>query len=173
MALNMYHPIYINGAIYRIDQGKILGKGSYGCVYKAFDDNNHAYAIKEFDFNKVDDAHPEKRRQEILNEVQIMQSLNHKYIIKYYGYAEDKSNKKMYILMELATKSLRKFCNDKLLPPFAEREKFVRNIMFQICRFLFTSENTILKHIITTGKKPKIQHPPSSNWKREKSATET
>lgn len=128
MAHNMFHPISINGKIYNIDHRNLLGRGSFGSVYKAYDLDRKVFAVKEIDLMKLD----EKKKQDLLSEVQIMQSLiDNNNFVKYYGYTEEKPDK-MYIAMELCSKSLKQFCSEGLQSDLTEREKVARTIMIKI-----------------------------------------
>jgi serine/threonine protein kinase len=125
---NTYFPIEIDGNIYRIDKDKILGRGSFGVVYRAIDSKNQEYAIKQFDFSSMSDYEKKKTKLEILNEINIMSPLKHRHIIKYFGFTEDKTNERMYILMELCDESLRSFLTKGKLPKIPDRESTVRRI---------------------------------------------
>jgi serine/threonine protein kinase len=96
-------------------KGKLIGKGGYGKVYSGLNtkDGKHI-AIKEMELGMLrkrvsttrqsqssnKDADFKNQIGEVTNEISLMQSLNHKNIVKFLGSEVDIKNKKLYIFME-------------------------------------------------------------------------
>ncbi|KAG8344129.1 putative protein kinase [Trypanosoma vivax] len=82
-------------------KGKLLGRGSFGAVYEATSDlTGGKMAVKMFYFNED----REESISELLNEIQIMCSLNHPNIVHYF-HCERKDNS-VNLFMELCSCSL-------------------------------------------------------------------
>ncbi|EPY28767.1 protein kinase [Strigomonas culicis] len=82
-------------------KGKLLGRGSYGAVYEATSDlTGGKMAVKMFYFS----ADRESSINQLLNEIQIMCSLNHPNIVHYF-HCERKDNN-VNLFMELCLASL-------------------------------------------------------------------
>ena len=59
---------------------KLIGKGSYGKVYKARrKEDNQVYAIKTIDLTKMN----QDNKQKTLNEIRILCSVDSKYVVSY------------------------------------------------------------------------------------------
>ena len=63
--------------------GKLIGKGSYGCVFLAYDKNDKSkvYAIKQIEKDKIDDKY---KKEALKKEIQIMYELEHENSVKLY-----------------------------------------------------------------------------------------
>jgi len=74
-----------------------IGKGSFGSVYliKKKEDNKQ-YVWKELDYGKMSD----REKQQVVSEINILKSLDHPNIVKYYDKIIDKDHKRIYIIME-------------------------------------------------------------------------
>lgn len=78
----------------------LLGKGSFGKVYKARSKlNKKIYAIKMVDLKKIENKDVLRLS---LNEAEFLSKLSHPHIIKYYKNFEDKNEEKLYIITEFA-----------------------------------------------------------------------
>ena len=79
--------------------GKFLGKGSFGSVQlvQRKSDNKY-YAMKRIAMSKL----PEKDKQNALNEIRILASLNHKNIIGYKESFYDEASQTLNLIMEYA-----------------------------------------------------------------------
>lgn len=75
----------------------MLGEGSFGKVYKAtsIEEPDLAYAIKQIKKPKTSDA----ALNELRREINIMQTVDHPHIIKYYETYEEENY--IYLVMEL------------------------------------------------------------------------
>ena len=78
----------------------LLGKGSYGCVYKVTRNNNDntLYALKQVPFTNL----KPKEKQNSLNEIRILASIHSKNIIQYKESFYDKETNSLCIVMEYA-----------------------------------------------------------------------
>lgn len=82
-----------------LKKGKLLGEGSFGKVYEAFDDiKGQMIAIKEFKINILE-GFSSSKLQILKDEASLLSRLNHKNIVKFYGVISDDSSFK--ILLEL------------------------------------------------------------------------
>ena len=71
---------------------KIIGKGAFGVVYKAFElYSGHIVAIKKI---PVD----EHNKKHVIKEIELLKKLEHPNIVKYYNYLKEDEN--IYIIME-------------------------------------------------------------------------
>jgi len=78
---------------------KLLGKGSYSNVYKVRRiKNGDIYALKKVKLGKLTC----KEKENSLNEVRILASINHPYIISYKDAFYDKGSSCLCIIMEYA-----------------------------------------------------------------------
>lgn len=76
---------------------QVIGKGSYGIVYKAENKTTgQIVAIKEINYDNDDDL------KEIMIEINLLKNLNHINIVKYHGFIQKMSN--LYIILEYAAK---------------------------------------------------------------------
>ena len=76
----------------------MLSKGAFGKVYKATHKKTKlTYAIKEMEKKQLREAN---MVEQVVNEVKIMYSLNHDYIIKLYNHFEDDDH--IYLVLEFA-----------------------------------------------------------------------
>ena len=77
----------------------LLGKGSYGCVYKVTRNNdNTIYALKQVPFTNL----KPKEKQNSLNEIRILASIHSRNIIQYKESFYDKETNSLCIVMEYA-----------------------------------------------------------------------
>lgn len=84
-----------SSAQYQLKQ--VIGKGSYGIVYKAENKTTgQIVAIKEINYDNDDDL------KEIMIEINLLKNLNHINIVKYHGFIQKMSN--LYIILEYAAK---------------------------------------------------------------------
>lgn len=84
--------------ISEFDKVKSLGQGAFGKVFKVYHKTNKLfYAIKEMEKAQIKSN---DMSEQIINEVKIMYSLNHDYIIKLYNHFEDDKN--VYLILEFA-----------------------------------------------------------------------
>jgi serine/threonine protein kinase len=67
-------------------KGSLIGEGSYGKVYQAFDEDiGNIIAIKEIDIKYTNNDYLENKILSIQQEIEILSKLKHKNIIKYHG----------------------------------------------------------------------------------------
>ena len=91
---------------YKFNKDDIIGRGGFGCVYKAYDLNTKEnVAIKEIYFEDDD------KKYLILNEIELMENIESLYSIK----VKDKfiDGKYYYIIMELCDDNLENFVKKK------------------------------------------------------------
>ena len=107
---------------------QLLGKGSFGCVYKVRRKNSGSgeiiRALKEISKEKM--CLNEENSQEIRNEISVLKSLDHPNIMKIYEFFED--NKKMYLISEFCGGDIGNINNIYGIFP----EFLVKYIMFQV-----------------------------------------
>ena len=71
--------------ITRYQKGELIGEGSFGKVYKVFEeDGGQIFAMKEIDVKKMTEKHLQ-RIKSFEQEIEILSKLKHKNIIKYFG----------------------------------------------------------------------------------------
>jgi len=71
---------------------KIIGKGAFGVVYKAFElCSGKIVAIKQIPVDS-------KNKKNVIKEIELLKSLDHPNIVKYYNYLKEEDN--IYIIME-------------------------------------------------------------------------
>lgn len=77
-------------------KGKLIGSGGFGKVYLGLDGNTGTLvAGKEFSF---EGGNTEQKVKDLEQEMKLMQKLNHRHIVKYYG--ADRRDQMFYIFME-------------------------------------------------------------------------
>jgi serine/threonine protein kinase len=80
----------INEKYYKIQ--KIIGKGAFGVVYKAFElCSGKIVAIKQIPVDS-------KNKKHVIKEIELLKGLDHPNIVKYYNYLKEEDN--IYIIME-------------------------------------------------------------------------
>ncbi|XP_063818765.1 serine/threonine-protein kinase PLK2 [Pseudophryne corroboree] len=88
----------ITGRRYR--RGKVLGKGGFAKCYEMTDlTNNKIYAAKIIPHSRVSKPH---QREKIDKEIELHRTLNHRHVVQFYHYFEDKEN--IYILLEYCSR---------------------------------------------------------------------
>ena len=109
----------------------LLGKGSYGSVYKV-QKNNDYYAMKVFDLSEKDN----KSKEYIESEIKILSELKNEYIIKMYEtFTFDKN--KICLVMELCEHGdLFQLILNKKLSNTKFTESEVKNYLYEICQGL-------------------------------------
>ena len=98
---------------------KLIGRGPNGEVYLV-EKNNKDYALKKVINNNLED---------IENEINILKSLDNKFICKYYDFFKD--NEYYYIIMEYYEHNLRTLMRD--YREYNKYAEFIKTILFQIC----------------------------------------
>nr|XP_033786758.1 serine/threonine-protein kinase PLK2 [Geotrypetes seraphini] len=84
----------------RYCRGRVLGKGGFAKCYEMTDlTNNKVYAVKIIPHSRVAKPH---QREKIDKEIELHRILNHKHIVQFYNYFEDKEN--IYILLEYCSR---------------------------------------------------------------------
>jgi len=82
-------------AITNWEKGGLIGKGSFGSVYKGSDEKGSFFAVKEVSLS-------DKKGLGLLrNEIAILKRLDHENIIQYYG--TDRDEEKLYMFLELVS----------------------------------------------------------------------
>lgn len=72
---------------------QVIGKGSYGVVYKAMNKKNEqVVAIKEVNYEDDDELN------DIMSEIDLLKNLDHVNIVKYHGFIQKSAN--LYIILE-------------------------------------------------------------------------
>ncbi|KAH0627957.1 hypothetical protein JD844_008560 [Phrynosoma platyrhinos] len=84
----------------RYCRGKVLGKGGFAKCYEMTDlTTNKVYAAKIIPHSRVAKPH---QREKIDKEIELHRMLNHRHIVQFYHYFEDKEN--IYILLEYCSR---------------------------------------------------------------------
>ncbi|XP_073479154.1 serine/threonine-protein kinase PLK2 [Aquarana catesbeiana] len=84
----------------RYCRGKVLGKGGFAKCYEMTDlTTNKIYAAKIIPHSRVSKPH---QREKIDKEIELHRTLNHRHIVQFYHYFEDKEN--IYILLEYCSR---------------------------------------------------------------------
>jgi mitogen-activated protein kinase kinase kinase 1 len=82
-------------AITNWEKGGLIGKGSFGSVYKGSDEKGSFFAVKEVSLS-------DKKGLGLLrNEIAILKRLDHENIIQYYG--TDRDEEMLYMFLELVS----------------------------------------------------------------------
>jgi serine/threonine protein kinase len=78
---------YFSFVIISYKKGELIGEGSYGKVYKGFDeDHGDLFAIKEIDFRNISsNNYIEAKINSFRSEIEILSRISHKNIVRYYG----------------------------------------------------------------------------------------
>eukprot|EP00798_Chlamydomonas_sp_ICE-L_P002825 gene2825-4982_t len=126
---------------------KLLGKGSYGKVYKVQrNSDDQYYALKETNLGSLSHA----ERMDAVNEVRLLVSMNHGNVIRYHE--AFLNNSKLCVVMEYAPfGDLRYYISkgQRLRAPFPEEA--IWRIFLQLCRGLSSLH---ANHIIHRDIKP-------------------
>jgi len=103
---NAVNPQYFENFV----KGEVIGEGSYGVVFTVLDKNTgKVYAVKEMK-TTVSDPHL-KFCQSFKNEIHILSTLEHKNVLRYYGYVLE--NEKIKLITDyMAEGSLRKVIDE-------------------------------------------------------------
>lgn len=84
----------------RYCRGKVLGKGGFAKCYEMTDlTTNKIYAAKIIPHSRVSKPH---QRDKIDKEIELHRTLNHRHVVQFYHYFEDKDN--IYILLEYCSR---------------------------------------------------------------------
>ena len=121
-----------------------LGKGSFGLVYKVRRKNdNEIYALKKVHLNQL----KPKEKENSLNEIRILASLNNKNIIQYKDAFYDSENSSLCLVMEFAENGdLEKKISDLKKNTSYLNEYEILNIFIQICKGLKTLHDRKIMH---------------------------
>lgn len=103
---NAVNPQYFENFV----KGEVIGEGSYGVVFTVLDKNTgKVYAVKEMK-TTASDPHL-KFCQSFKNEIHILSTLEHKHVLRYYGYVLE--NEKIKLITDyMAEGSLRKVIDE-------------------------------------------------------------
>lgn len=94
---------------------QIIGKGSYGVVYKAVNKKtSQEVAIKEVNYQDDEEL------LDIMSEIDLLKNLNHVNIVKYHGFIQKQHN--LYIILEYCSMGSLKSLLTKNRRPLNERE---------------------------------------------------
>ncbi|KAJ6762347.1 MAP KINASE KINASE KINASE SSK2-RELATED-RELATED, partial [Salix koriyanagi] len=93
-----------NGRFRRVftswEKGELLGRGSFGSVYKGISHDGHFFAVKEVSL--LDQGTRGKQSiYQLEQEIALLSRFEHENIVQYYG--TDKDESKLYIFLELVT----------------------------------------------------------------------
>ena len=96
-------PLKLVETYYKIQ--KIIGKGAFGIVYKAFElCSGRIVAIKQIPVNS-------QNRKYVIKEIELLKNLEHPNIVKYYNFLKEENH--IYIIMEyLEGSTLRQYMRD-------------------------------------------------------------
>ncbi|KAL4503402.1 hypothetical protein ABPG72_001008 [Tetrahymena utriculariae] len=113
------------------DGQKVLGRGAFGKVIRVLHRKSQLiYAIKEINKKNLK---LNNMVEQVTNEVKIMYSLNHPYILKLYNHFEDESN--IYLVLEYAQGG-QLYVQLWKQPNHQFEEKKVAKYIFQLCKAL-------------------------------------
>ncbi|XP_070037472.1 mitogen-activated protein kinase kinase kinase 1-like isoform X2 [Nicotiana tomentosiformis] len=82
------------------DKVDLLGRGSFGSVYKGISDDGFFFAVKEVSLLDQGDGGRQSLYQ-LEQEIELLSQFEHENIVRYYG--TDKDDSKLYIFLELVT----------------------------------------------------------------------
>ena len=111
----------IKNSISNYDKIGLLGKGSYGSVYKVL-----KKATNQLRAMKIIPKDITKKTTEIMNEINILKELDHPNVMKIFEFFEDENN--FYLVEELCDSDLKKLMDEKTI--FCEF--IVKYIMYQV-----------------------------------------
>ena len=75
--------------------GEVIGRGAFGFVHRALNVKTGDFvAVKKYEVHEV----PEKELQQIVEEANLMKSLDHENVVQFYGAARDDTS--LYLIME-------------------------------------------------------------------------
>ena len=106
-----------------------IGKGCFGRVSKIIRKSDKQILIwKELNYEGI----PDKEKQLIINEINLLKEMNHPNIVKQYETIKDEINSKLYIVMEYCDGAdLEKLILKNKLDKKYLKEEFIWDILFQ------------------------------------------
>ncbi|OBZ87480.1 MAP kinase kinase kinase mkh1 [Choanephora cucurbitarum] len=84
-------------------RGKMIGKGSFGRVYLAFNvDTGEVIAVKQVEVPKTDQMHPQQYDvvEALYQEIMMLRNLDHEHIVQYLGYGYDEAEGVINIFLD-------------------------------------------------------------------------
>lgn len=114
----------------RYNKIKVIGEGSYGKVYKAYDlqDNNRVVAIKEIKYKIKDEGVPSTT----LREISLLTELRHKNIVNLNNVIFRPEDNYIALVLEYLDCDLGKFIDSKFLGSSKLKNHEIKSIIFQI-----------------------------------------
>jgi len=129
-----------------------LGKGSFGTVSKVLRKSDHKVLVwKEINYTHMN----EKEKQQLVTEVNILRSLAHPHIVRYYDRVLDKAQRTLYIVMEFcAGGDLARLLKqqNRLQAPLPE--EFIWKVLLQVTLALLACHRREAGRIIHRDIKP-------------------
>ncbi|XP_039251423.2 uncharacterized protein LOC120328914 [Styela clava] len=121
-------------------QKQLLGRGGFGAVYCAVDQNGLEFAVKEVPRAGIEE-------QCLRDEVKFMGKLTHKNIVKFYGCSGNKE--KIYMYMELMQGSISDVMEKtNSLTPEVKAKQYTRDIL---CGLVYLHEHGVIHRDIKCG----------------------
>ena len=105
-----------------------LGQGGQGSVYLGRDEQGNEYAIKITDLSNFSEDKRVTPLKNFIQEVVLLSKVKSRYVAKFYGQANDKSNHLYYLLLEYCHSDLQKVINQRQIFPEKEAEKIIWEI---------------------------------------------
>jgi serine/threonine protein kinase len=90
-------PLDVAKGTYAYIQGEMIGRGAYGCVYKALDsETGQIFVVKEvaLDMGSKEDT---SYRDRLMDELEICQNVSHKNVVSYLGHEHDDSHLRIFL----------------------------------------------------------------------------
>jgi serine/threonine protein kinase len=90
-------PVSVVKGTYAYIRGHLIGRGAFGCVYKALDrENGRIFVVKEVELD-VGNKDVKSYRERLMDELEICQTVSHTNIVSYLGHESDDTHLRLFL----------------------------------------------------------------------------